>query len=100
MLARSTSSPSTPRVLHCSPSHAAYLYLYVGSQAATQASCTSSYSYTLYHVPNVPTGQVFVESFPTPLVVPHPATGAKNCLYAFITSAAAWTVNGSGFLGQ
>lgn len=79
---------------------AADLYLYVGSQAATQASCTSSYSYTLYHVPNVPTGQVFVESFPTPLVVPHPATGAKNCLYAFITSAAAWTVNGSGFLGQ
>jgi hypothetical protein len=42
---------------------------------------------------------VFVQSFPTPLVIPAPASGQKTCLYADIDTNVAWTVNGSGFLG-
>lgn len=75
-------------------------YLYVGSQPSSQATCSPDVSYTLYHVPGMQTSPVFVESFPTPLVIARPATGQKTCLFALIDTTAAWTVNGSGFLGS
>ena len=90
-LALSAHDPSGPR---------SDFYLYVGSQPPTQASCTGSFSSSPYEVADLPPGQPFVESFPTPLVVPHPATGATNCRYAFTSSLAGWTLDGSGFLGQ
>jgi hypothetical protein len=74
------------------------LFLYVGSQAAGQASCNNTITFTLYHVPGVQSSPVFVQSFPTPLVVPHPATGQKTCLYGYVGTNATWTLNGSGFL--
>jgi hypothetical protein len=74
-------------------------YLYVGSQPLAQATCNSTISYTLYHVPGVQVSPVFVQSFPTPLVIPR-AVGTKTCVYAYIDSSAHWTVNGSGFLGK
>jgi hypothetical protein len=42
---------------------------------------------------------VFVQSFPTPLVVSR-AAGTKTCVYAYTDSSAHWTVNGSGFFGK
>lgn len=73
-------------------------YFYVGSQPSTDATCnSSSITYTLYHVPGIQSSPVFVQSFPTPLVIPRPATGQKTCLYAYTPGT--WTVNGSGFLG-
>jgi hypothetical protein len=75
-------------------------YLYVGSQPSAQASCTQSISYTLYHVPAVQSSPVFVESFPTPLVIARPAAGNRTCVYAYVGTTAPWTVNGSGFLGS
>jgi hypothetical protein len=78
---------------------AADFYLYVGSQPSALATCNNTITYTLYHVPSVQVSPVFVESFPTPLVVPR-VTGTKTCVYAYMESAPFWTVNGSGFLGK
>jgi hypothetical protein len=65
-----------------------------------QATCNLVISYTLYHVPSVQVSPVFVQSFPTPLVVGQAAAGNKTCIYAYAATMPHWTVNGSGFLGK
>jgi hypothetical protein len=75
-------------------------FLYVDSQASSEANCTNSITFTLYHVPGVQSSPVFVQSFPTPLVIPRPASGQKTCLYGYMGTTPVWTVNGSGFLGS
>jgi len=71
-------------------------YLYVGSQPSAQATCALAISYTLFHVPGVQTSPVFVESFPTPLVIARPATGQKTCVYAYIDTSSVWTSTAPG----
>lgn len=82
------------------PNGPADFLLFVGSQSSAQATCDLTISFTLYHVPSVQVSPVFVQSFPTPLVVRQAAAGSKTCIYAFSATTPHWTVNGSGFLGK
>jgi hypothetical protein len=76
-------------------------FLFAIPQPAAQTTCTpGGAGYTLFHVPSIAPSPVFVESFPTPLVVPRAAAGTKTCLFAYVDTNLAWTVNGSGFLGR
>ncbi len=77
------------------------LFLYaavIPAAATTCATANWTSSFTLFHVRQVPLGDSFVQSFPTPLRVPAPAAGSKLCI-AMATDAGVMTVNASGFYG-